>query len=249
MAPPAVKGVANAPRSVLRFGELLGEVPAGFPAGVPSVATWTTTPPVPKVIDAEHAQRAIDSCDCSTAVGRRDRAVLLLLGRLRQCACEVVRLALEDIGRDQAQLRLCGKGGRQSLLQSPADVGAAIAAKASRPQPSPKISFLAGARTHAFGHQRVLAEGLYTASRRSRFFKASGLAQPRALSELHYAECCWAESRHQHLRRPAPFGRLFAFGRHLRRTMPPSGRRKCAPWVAAVGRAASRRRSDWPGSR
>ena len=128
MAPPAVKGVAKALRSFLRFGEFLGEVPAGFAAGVPSVATWTTTPPIPKAIDAEHAQRAIDSCDRSTAVGRRDRAVLLLLARLGLRACEIIRLALDDIDWDQAQLRVCGKGGRQILLPLPTDVGAVIAA-------------------------------------------------------------------------------------------------------------------------
>lgn len=128
MAPPAVKGVANALRSFLRFGAFRGEVPAGLAASVPSVATWTTTPPIPKAIAAEHAQRAIDSCDRSTAVGRRDRAVLLLLARLGLRACEVIRLALDDIDWDQAQLCVRGKGGRQSLLPLPADVGAAIAA-------------------------------------------------------------------------------------------------------------------------
>jgi site-specific recombinase XerD len=108
MAPPAVKGVANALRSFLRFGEFRGEVPAGLAAGVPSVATWTTTPPIPKGIAAEHAQRAIDSCDRLTAVGRRDRAVLLLLARLGLRACEIIRLALDDIDWDQAQLRIRG---------------------------------------------------------------------------------------------------------------------------------------------
>ena len=87
MAPSAVKGVAKALRSFLRFGEFRGEVSAGLVAGVPSVATWTTTPPIPKAIAAEHAQRAIDSCDRSTVIGRRDRAVLLLLARLGLRAC------------------------------------------------------------------------------------------------------------------------------------------------------------------
>ncbi len=128
MAPPAVKGAAKALRSFLRFGEFRGEVPAGLAASVPSVATWTTTPPIPKAISAEHAQRAIDCCDRLTAIGRRDRAVLLLLARLGLRACEITRLALDDIDWDQAQLRIQGKGGRQSLLPLPADVGAAIAA-------------------------------------------------------------------------------------------------------------------------
>ena len=128
MAPPAVKGVAKALRSFLRFGEFCGEVPAGLAASVPSVATWTTTPPIPKAISAEHAQRAIDCCNRLTAIGRRDRAVLLLLARLGLRACEIIRLALDDVDWDQAQLRIHGKGGRQSLLPLPADVGAAIAA-------------------------------------------------------------------------------------------------------------------------
>lgn len=127
LAPPALKGVTNALRSFLRFGAFRGEVLTGLAAGVPAVATWTTTPPIPKAIAAEHAQRAIDSCDRLTAVGRRDRAVLLLLARLGLRACEVIRLALDDIDWDQAQLRVCGKGGRQSLLPLPSDVGAAIA--------------------------------------------------------------------------------------------------------------------------
>ena len=126
MAPPAVKGVANSLRSFLRFCEFRGEVPAGLAVSVPSVATWTTTPPIPKAIAAEHAQRAIDSCNRLTAVGLRDRAVLLLLARLGLRACEIIRLTLDDIDWDQAQLRIHGKGGRQSLLPLPADVGTAI---------------------------------------------------------------------------------------------------------------------------
>jgi site-specific recombinase XerD len=136
MAPPAVKGVANALRSFLRFGEFCGDVSAGLAAGVPSVATWTTTPPIPKAIAAEHAQRAIDSCDRSTAVGRRDRAVLLLLARLGLRACEIIRLELDDVDWDHAQLHIRGKGGRQSLLPLPADVGAAIAAYLQHGRPT-----------------------------------------------------------------------------------------------------------------
>lgn len=136
MAPPAVKGVANALRSFLRFGEFRGEIPTGLAAGVPSVATWTTTPPIPKAITAEHAQRAIDSCDPLTAVGRRHHAVLLLLARLGLRACEIIRLTLDDIDWDQAQLRIRGKGGRQSLLPLPADVGAAIAAYLQHGRPT-----------------------------------------------------------------------------------------------------------------
>src|SRR4029450_1392074 len=127
LGPAALKAVTNALRSFLRFGEFRGEITAGLAAGVPAVATWTTMPPIPRAIAAEHAQRAIDSCDRSTVVGRRDRAVLLLLARLGLRACEIVRLALDDIDWDQGQLRFRGKGGQESLLPLPVDVGTAIA--------------------------------------------------------------------------------------------------------------------------
>ena len=136
LGPAALKSVTNALRSFLRFGEFSGEISAGLAAGVPAVATWTTTPPIPRAIAAEHAQRAIDSCDCSTAVGRRDRAVLLLLARLGLRACEIVRLALDDIDWDQAQVRVRGKGGRESLLPLPVEVGAAIAAYLQHGRPT-----------------------------------------------------------------------------------------------------------------
>ena len=136
LGPPALKCVATALRSFLRYGQFRGEVPAGLAAGVPAVAGWVTTPPVPKAISAEHAQRAIDSCDCQTSVGLRDRAVLLLLARLGLRAVEIVRLMLDDIDWDHAQLRVRGKGGRESLLPLTADVGEAIAAYLEHGRPT-----------------------------------------------------------------------------------------------------------------
>jgi integrase/recombinase XerD len=136
LGPPALKIVVTALRSFLRYGQFRGEVPAGLAAGVPAVAGWATTPPVPKAISAEHAQRAIDSCDRQTSVGLRDRAVLLLLARLGLRAVEIVRLMLDDIDWDHAQLRVRGKGGRESLLPLTADVGEAIAAYLEHGRPT-----------------------------------------------------------------------------------------------------------------
>ena len=82
LQPPALKCVVNAMRSFLRYAQYRGEVATALAAAVPIVAAWATTPALPKAISPEHAQRAIDSCDLSTGVGLRDRAVLLLLARL-----------------------------------------------------------------------------------------------------------------------------------------------------------------------
>jgi integrase/recombinase XerD len=136
MAPAALKNVVTALRSFLRYAQFRGEVTAGLAASVPAVASWASTPPIPRAIAVEHAQRAIDSCDRRSAVGRRDRAVLLLLARLGLRACEIVRLTLDDVDWDCAQLRVRGKGGRESLLPLTADVGEAIAAYLERGRPA-----------------------------------------------------------------------------------------------------------------
>lgn len=128
MEPPALKTIVNSLRSFFRYGQFQGEFSGSLAASVPSVASWARTPPVPRAISGEHAQRAIDSCGCQTSVGRRDRAVLLLLARLGLRAVEIIRLTLDDVDWDHAQLRVRGKGGQESLLPLTTDVGEAIAA-------------------------------------------------------------------------------------------------------------------------
>lgn len=106
-----------------------------WPTRRSAVATWTTTPDLPKAIAPEHAQRAIDSCDLGTAIGLRDRAVLLVLARLGLRAREIIALQLDDCDWDRGQLRVCGKGGRVGVLPMPVDVGEAIAAYLKRGRP------------------------------------------------------------------------------------------------------------------
>jgi integrase/recombinase XerD len=136
LQPPALKCVANALRSFLRYAQYRGEVPVGLAAAVPSVAAWTTTPALPKAIAPEHAQRAIDSCDLRTGVGLRDRAVLLLLARLGLRAHEIIALQLEDCDWDGGHLRVRSKTAREQLLPMPVDVGAAIAAYLQHGRPA-----------------------------------------------------------------------------------------------------------------
>jgi len=138
MKPPATKCVVTALRSFLRYSQYRGEIASNLVAAVPAVATWTTTPPLPRAISPEHAQRAIDSCDRRTSLGLRDRAVLLLLARLGLRAHEIIALKLEDCDWDSGCLRVHGKGGHERLLPMPVDVGEAIAAYLERGRPASK---------------------------------------------------------------------------------------------------------------
>lgn len=128
MKPPVLKMKITSLRSFLRFAQYMGAVPAELVSAVPAVASWSTTPALPRAIAVDHARCAIDGCDQTTAVGRRDRAVLLLLARLGLRGCEVLRLRLDDIDWEHGTLLVRGKGGSRATMPLPDDVGKAIAA-------------------------------------------------------------------------------------------------------------------------
>ncbi|KVM61574.1 hypothetical protein WJ60_03795 [Burkholderia ubonensis] len=142
--PHALKQVVSALRAFLRWGQYRGEVDAALISAVPAVASWSTTPPLPRAISAEHARRAIDSCDPTSTAGLRDRAVLLLLARLGLRGGEVVTLRLDDIDWDAGRLRIRGKNGRECLMPLPADAGEAIAdyLRSGRPPSTDRHLFL-----------------------------------------------------------------------------------------------------------
>ena len=135
LQPPALKCVVNAMRSFLRYGQYRGSVASELVAAVPAVAIWTSTPPLPRAISAEHARRAIGGCNVATAIGLRDRAILLILAQLGLRAGEIVALRLEDCDWNEGHLRVRGKGGRECLLPMPDDVGRAVAAYLERGRP------------------------------------------------------------------------------------------------------------------
>ncbi len=141
---PGLKCVANAMRSFLRFAQYRGDVEAALVAAVPAVPAWASTPALPRAISAEHARRAIDSCDLGTAIGLRDRAVLLLLARLGLRAHEIIALQLDDCNWDRGHLRVRGKNQRECVLPMPTDVGEAIAAylQGGRPASDDRHLFL-----------------------------------------------------------------------------------------------------------
>lgn len=148
-----LKHVVTALRAFLRFAQYRGEIDEALISAVPAVAAWSTTPPLPRAISAEHARRVIESCDLSTVIGRRDRAVLLLLARLGLRGGEVITLLLEDIDWDAGRLCVRGKNGHQCLMPLPVDVGDAIAAYLQNGRP-------ACADRHLFLRSRAPLRGL-----------------------------------------------------------------------------------------
>jgi site-specific recombinase XerC len=122
----SVKHAASGLRSLLRFLFTTGDVDRDLSLMVPSVAGWQLAG-LPRGADDEAVDALLECCDRSTALGRRDFAILLLMARLGLRAVEITRLRLEDIDWRGAELTVHGKGGRVDRMPLPADVGSALA--------------------------------------------------------------------------------------------------------------------------
>ena len=120
--------MTTALRSFLRFARYRGEITLDLAACVPSVASWSLST-LPRSLPPAQVEQVLATVrQRSTAVGRRDHAILLLLARLGLRGGEVGKLVLEDIDWENSRIAIRGKGDRVAQLPMPADVGKAIAA-------------------------------------------------------------------------------------------------------------------------
>jgi len=134
MAPRTAQGMGTALRSFLRFAFFEAETDVDLSLNVPTVRQFHKAK-VPTFLPAKDIERVIASCDLATSVGRRDRALLLLVARLGLRAGEVVRLELGDLRWRSGELIVRGKGQVHDLLPLPKDVGEALALYLTRDRP------------------------------------------------------------------------------------------------------------------
>lgn len=117
--------LAVAVRSFLRFAVADGLLRAGIEHCIPSVPRYRLSS-LPRYISASDVDRVIRCCNLSTAHGRRDHAVLMLLARLGLRAGDIVAMKLSDLDWRRGTLRVRGKGQRETLLPLPQDAGDAL---------------------------------------------------------------------------------------------------------------------------
>jgi integrase/recombinase XerD len=120
------KGLVCALRSLLRFLQVEGYVDASLLGAVPSVA-HSRLRGLPRALEPGQLERLLDSCDRETVTGRRDFAILKLLGRLGLRVGEVAALQLCDIDWRAGEIIVRGKGRRRDRLPLSVDVGEAVA--------------------------------------------------------------------------------------------------------------------------
>lgn len=117
--------IVGAVRCLLRWALSTGRLDRDLSAGI--LKPSGTKRSVPRGVAAEQVAALLAVCDPATAIGARDRALVLMLVRLGLRAGEAARLMLDDIDWASGQVRVTGKG-REHVLPLPVDVGQALEA-------------------------------------------------------------------------------------------------------------------------
>lgn len=121
----SAKGRVAELRALLRFLYLQGLTPLQLGGAVPPVGGWRLAT-IPPLVSAHQVQQVIDSCDTTTTIGVRNRAIMLLVARLGLRSVEVARLELDDVDWRHGELIVRGKARREDRLPLPTEVGEAL---------------------------------------------------------------------------------------------------------------------------
>lgn len=123
----AAKQRTTALRMFLRFLVADGQCVSALVGAIPTLAHWRLSA-LPRYLPADDVERVIAACDPTTAMGQRDRAIVLLLARLGLRAGDIVQMRLHDIDWTGAWIHVSGKGHREARLPLTQEVGDALAA-------------------------------------------------------------------------------------------------------------------------
>ena len=143
LTPKRVQLVVTALRSFLRFLFVDSAITTNLSHCVPKVPSWHM-PGLPRALTPEQIEQVLSHCDRSTAVGKRNYAILMLLARLGLRAGEVVALHLEDLHWSIGEIVIHGKGASCDSLPLTRELGEAIAdyLEQGRPQCTSRDLFL-----------------------------------------------------------------------------------------------------------
>jgi integrase len=112
-------------RAFLRFLGAQGYCEAWLEHAIPTLHGWPEASP-PEHLTPTEVERVIASCDESSAIGLRNRAILLFLARLGLRASDVVSLRLDDMDWPDGSFIVSGKTSREVRLPLPQEVGDAL---------------------------------------------------------------------------------------------------------------------------
>lgn len=120
-----LKNRHRALRSFLRFLHVHAVTPRSLTDAVPAVAGWILAS-VPRGLSIEQVDALLAGFDRDTAVGIRDRAMVLFMARLGMRRIEVSRLSLKDIDWHSGTFSVTGKGNQREQLPLLSELGEAL---------------------------------------------------------------------------------------------------------------------------
>lgn len=140
---------ACALRSFLRFLHDQQILPVSLADAVPAVAHRRLSG-LPEPLAQEEVAALLHACDRSTAVGRRDFAVITVLHRLGLRCGELAGLRLDDVDWQVGVVTIDGKGDRTDRLPLPVDVGEVIVdyLRDGRPETTARTVFVKAVAPH-----------------------------------------------------------------------------------------------------
>lgn len=136
-------------RAFLRYLRYKGLTRLALAGCVPSIRRWKLAS-LPTYLSVAQVQKTLDSCDRTTAMGRRDYAILMMLAKLGLRASEVATLTLDDIDWRSGEMLIRAKGRQRAQMPMPPDVGAAVVVylRDGRPASSCRRLFLRTVAPH-----------------------------------------------------------------------------------------------------
>jgi site-specific recombinase XerD len=136
--PPTVQLLSTALRSLLRFARTEGLSGSRLDEMVPAVRRRPAS--LPRHLGSGELARLLSSLDSSSPRGLRDRAMLLLGGRLGLRASEIARLELDDIDWRSGTVTIrTRKTGHGAVLPLTYEVGKAVSAYLERGRPASQV--------------------------------------------------------------------------------------------------------------
>ena len=148
-SPKTGKAMCWSLRAFLRYLHHVGLNRTALAGSVPSIRQWKLTS-LPTYLSTAQVQSVLDGCDRSSAIGRRDYAILMLLARLGLRAGEIATLTLDDVDWRAGEIVVRAKGRQRARLPLPRDVGAAVVAylRDGRPKSSCRRLFVRAIAPH-----------------------------------------------------------------------------------------------------
>jgi site-specific recombinase XerD len=163
------KNLGKGLRSLLDYLYLQGLTDCELASGVPT-PSGPKGGNLPRWLPAgEVAALVAVGQDDTTAMGRRDHAMVVMLARLGLRAAEVAGLSLDDLDWGAGEITIRGKGGRSERLPLPVDVGEALVGylRQGRPPTACRAVFVGVNRPHTALASSTVGRGVRRACARA----------------------------------------------------------------------------------